>query len=201
MLVTKERRCLDYKLAMAMANSGVVRMVQSYTDAGRTSPVSGLQNAYMARYYEVEYVMQSLIGPGRYHNEFIIGIDLNSPDYPQELPPCRVLSVPRPWVPRVAQNSTGIICLGQKGQFDSRQQLTLAHLILHVARLLNLDEPPPSDRGYCPEATNYWEQELNLQPIVKNLRYPALPMHLLYPEIVTAPPPKPMFRPIGRRPG
>jgi hypothetical protein len=200
MPVTKERRCLDYKSAMAMANSGVVRLVQPYTDSSRAIPVSGLLEAYKARYYEVEYVMRSLIGPGRYYDQFTIGIDLNAPDYPQELPPCRALSVPRPWVPRVS-TAGGQICLGKKGQFDSRQQFTLAHLILHIARLLNIDEPVPSDRGLCPEATDYWERQLTLQPITKNLDYPALPTHLLYPELVAAPPQKPMFRPLGRRQG
>jgi hypothetical protein len=198
MFATKERRRLDYQVAMAMANSGVVRMVQPYTDSSRAIPVSGLLDAYLARYYEVEYVMRSLIGPGRYHHEFIIGIDLNVPDYPQELPPCRALSVPRPWVPRVS-TASGQICLGKKGQYDSRQHFSLAHVILHIARLLNIDEPPPSDRGLCPEATAYWEQQLKLQPITKDLDYPALPTHLLYPELGAAPPTKSMFKPLGRR--
>lgn len=200
MPVTRERLFLDYQLALAMANSGVVRLVQPYADTTRAIPVSLLQEAYKARYYEVEYIMRSLIGPGRYYHQFTIGIDLNVPGYPQELPLCRALSVPRPWVPRVS-TASGQICLGKKGQFDSRQQYTLAHVILHIARLLNIDEPAPSDRGLCPEATEYWERQLMLQPITKDLNYPALPMHLLYPELGTAPPTKPMFRPLGRRQG
>jgi hypothetical protein len=193
-----QRLCLDYKLAMAMANRGVVGSVKAYADSTRAMRVNCLQEACKARYYEIEYAMRSLIGPGRYHDRFTAGIDLNVPDYPQELPPCRVLSSPRPWVPRVSREG-GSICVGQKGQFDSRQQFTLAHLIVHIARLLNLDEPPPSDRGYCPEATDYWERQLRLQPIAKNLDYPALPMHLLYPELMAGPPEKPKFKPLGRR--
>jgi len=200
MPLTPDRLCLDYKLAMAMANSGVVHSVKAYTDSKGCVRVNNLQQACMARYYQVRYMMRSLIGPGRYHDQFIIGIDLNVPDYPQELPPCRALSKPWPWLPRVSKES-GNICVGKKGQFDSRQQFTLAHLILHIARLLNIDEPVPSDRGLCPEATAYWERQLNLQPITKNLDYPALPTHLLYPELVAAPPQKPMFRPLGRKQG
>jgi hypothetical protein len=200
MFATKERLCLDYRLAMAMANNGVVHVVQPYADSSRSIAVISLQEAYKARYYEVTYVMRSLIGPGRYYNHFTIGIDLNASGYPQEFPPCRALSVPRPWVPRVS-TAGGQICLGKKGQFDSRQQFTLAHLILHIARLLNIDEPVPSDRGLCPEATAYWEQHLKLQPITKDLDYPALPTHLLYPDLVAAPPQKPTFKPLGRRQG
>jgi hypothetical protein len=199
MPVTPERLCLDYKLAMAMAYSGVVRWVQVYTDSTRAARVSSLAEAYKARYYVVEYAMRSLIGPGRYHDRFAIGIDLNAPDYPEEFPPCRAVSTPWPWVPRISKES-GAICVGKKGQFDSRQQFTLAHLILHIARLLNLDEPARSnDLGYCPEATAYWFEELKLRPITTSLEYPALPMHLLYPELTPEPPKKPTFRSLGRR--
>jgi hypothetical protein len=200
MPITRQRLCLDYKLAMAMANSGVIGSVKAYTDSACCVRVKDVQQAYMARYYQVRYMMRSLIGPGRYHDQFTIGIDLNVPDYPQEMPPCRALTRPWPWLPRVSKES-GNICLGKRGQFDARQQFTLAHLILHLARLLNIDEPFPSDRGYCPEATDYWQYELNLEPITKNQDYPPLPTQLLYPELLATSGQEPMFRPLGRREG
>jgi hypothetical protein len=61
--------------------------------------------------------------------------------------------------------------------------------MVHVAKLLNFDEPPSTDieYGYQPEAAKYWVNELKRQPISKVV-YPQLPVRVpsLEPEAAPA---------------
>jgi len=55
--------------------------------------------------------------------------------------------------------------------------------LIHLARLLNWDEPlGPGYGGYTPEAATWWRKNIN-RPLEPSLRYPALPVDLLYGEV------------------
>jgi len=58
--------------------------------------------------------------------------------------------------------------------------MPLGGLLVHIAKLLNLDEIPRSYfyGGYNPEAAEYWRNRLLSQPITPELIYPVLPARI-----------------------
>ena len=59
--------------------------------------------------------------------------------------------------------------------------MLLAQLIIHVARLLNFDEPPlQGDDGWNPDAARYWERKLRYGPVDPSVSYPCLPIELTH---------------------
>src|SRR5262249_50449667 len=75
----------------------------------------------------------------------------------------------------------GAICLGELWT-QARGAMTLGHLIVHICKLLNFDEPDrePSYGGWNPAAVNYWRTVLKRQPITKGLVYPTLPAEVTH---------------------
>jgi hypothetical protein len=54
-------------------------------------------------------------------------------------------------------------------------------VVLHVAKLLNWDEPLESlYGGWNPAAVAWWKRHLNSQPITPGLKYPALPLEITH---------------------
>src|SRR5262249_47522355 len=107
-------------------------------------------------------------------------------------PACFVTSRPIPWSPHFLPSS-GAICLGELwGQ--ARGAMTLGHLIVHLCKLLNFDEPDrePSYGGWNAAAVNYWRTVLRRRPVTEGLAYPTLPAEV--PHAVELPQ-KPLFRP------
>jgi hypothetical protein len=77
---------------------------------------------------------------------------------------------------------------------QARGEITLGHLIVHICKLLNFDEPDrePSYGGWNADAVRYWRKELGRQPITKGLVYPTLPAEVTHAVTI---PCKPLFRP------
>src|SRR5262249_40258491 len=139
-------------------------------------PVVREQDAHRACAYLVEYQVRSLVGAGQFHDRFQISIDLLvGGDYPFSQPACFVTSKPIPWSPHFFSKN-GAICLGELWT-QERGSMTLGHLIIHICKLLNFDEPDrePSYIGWNAAAVNYWRTVLHCQPIDKELVYPTLP--------------------------
>lgn len=141
----------------------------------------------------VHYGFPTLAGPGRRLPAATVEFDLLAGgNYPFTSPHVIVLP-PLPWVPRV-HPTAGIVCTGSAWG-EARGQVLLAHLVVQVARLLNLDEPHTgTDFGFQAEATDYWQTRLGGRPLNPGLQYPALPVDLTHG--VSAP--RPRLRPLAR---
>jgi hypothetical protein len=206
----------DWKIVQQM--TGPLLSVQGFKSlndlADRKNPITKSQHAHRAVAYRVEYRVRSLVAEGEFHDRFEVSIDLLSGgDYPFSRPACFVVSRPIPWSPHFLPLK-GAICLGELWT-NARGSITLGHLILHIMRLLNFDEPDrePAYGGWNPEAVRYWRQGLNRRPITAGLAYPVLPPELTHGLNATNRPLfrpalpsvrvksiQPVFRPVGRQP-
>ena len=131
-----------------------------------------------ARLYEVEYRFPVLVGAGRTTDRVLVRFDLLAGgNYPHSEPLVAVVSRPLPWSPHVHPGS-GVVCLG-KGWKANRT--LFAHLVVHVARALNCDEPDlgPGYEGWNGDAVRYWRKELKSRPL-NALVYPVLPSRLTH---------------------
>ncbi|MEO5927528.1 MAG: hypothetical protein ABIO72_02380 [Patescibacteria group bacterium] len=99
-------------------------------------------------------------------------------NYPESTPSAQVVSRPLPFSPHVG--ASGAVCLGESWRLSQGQQL-LGELVVHVARLLNLDEPNPASLdGFDPDALSYWRTVLHGRPLNPGLRLPEVPVDLVY---------------------
>jgi hypothetical protein len=191
----QSRLRFDWTIAQKM--NGPIVSVQAFKGlgdlSGRKDPIVKEEAAHRACVYSIEYQVRSLVGEAKYHDRFEISVDLLSGgNYPYSQPGCFVTSKPVPWSPHFSPHS-GAICLGELWT-EAVGTMTLGHLIVHLARLLNFDEPDrePSYGGWNPEATKYWRTVLKCQPITPGLVYPTLPAEVTHGiEILH----KPLFRP------
>ncbi len=178
----RERLQFDYEVVMPMCSALMnVSAYRSMDDAscGR-SPIQSLRRGHQARVYAVTYQIPTMIGPGQTHVGTTVVFDLLAKgNYPYSEPVAGVVSRPIPWSPHFHQRS-GAVCLGD-GWSRAKRGMLFAQLAVHVARLLNWDEPHrPNYAGWCGAAARYWEQVMNCRPITPNLLYPQLPQHITH---------------------
>ena len=158
----------------------------------RRNPVTSIADGNRATHYRVTYHLRTLTGPGAYSPATTVHFDLlANTDYPQREPSCFVIDSAVPWSPHFATN--GWICIGKIWE-NSDGNMLLGDLLIHVAKLLNFDEPDYIDvdyGGFRPEAVRYWTEKLNRQPLTRNLRYPTivLPEEPAVPTPPSPPPP------------
>lgn len=129
-----------------------------------------------ASLFHVRYLFPMLSTAYAPLDEAVVLFDLDAGgDYPFSKPSAQVLSTPRPLSPHVHPIS-GSICLGETWA-ESRGQMLFAQLLVHVAKLLNLDERDPgaSFDGFNADAIRYWRRTLGSRPLNPALVYPALP--------------------------
>jgi hypothetical protein len=131
---------------------------------------------HLATHYRVDYHIKTLIGCGSYGNRTAVHFDLlANNNYPFTEPSCFVIDSQMPWSPHFWRGYP--ICIGN-GWEQANGKMLLGQLLVHIAKLLNFDEPAYEDPvyvGYNPDALEYWETALAREPITKNLNYPTLP--------------------------
>ena len=177
----KTRLAFDFEVLAAMLPHPLVSMVayRSLRDAEQKRPLShehGLLG--LAEVYDFTYRFPILISEDRKVSaataRFILDV---GGKYPFSVPSAQFLG-PIPWIPHVFPS--GVVCLGDGWRRASGRML-LAQLAVHVAYLLNFDEP---DRGQDIEANNdaldYWRDELNSKPLHPGLEYPTLPLRVTH---------------------
>lgn len=170
------RLAFDFRIIQAIASEVVeVRAFRSRTDAEQQrSEIVDLVHGAQAVFYLARFRVRSLVGPGKFHDRFDVVIDtLAGGNFPYSEPICQVISSPLPWNPHFA---VGVpICLGEIWK-DAKGRMTVAALTVHVAKLLNWDEPSRGAgyAGYRPEAIKWWKDNIG-QPITVGLSYPVLP--------------------------
>jgi len=184
----RSRLSFDYQTVMLM--SCPLMMVEPYRNLddllARRNMITSLDQGHLAVHYRVKYKLNTLVGPGRYSNETTVRFDLFADNnYPESEPPCFVIEGELPWSPHFHPELS--ICTGSIWE-EADGNMLLGELMVHVAKLLNFDEPFTSDvePGYQPEAARYWVDELGQRPISK-LVYPQLPHRI--------PPPPPEVAP------
>jgi hypothetical protein len=123
------------------------------------------------------------VGPGQYSDRTTVKIDLLANNYPYSAPCCWTISTKTPWSPHFREGFP--ICISNDLWESGSGKVLLGHLLIHIAKLLNLDETPRSEfyGGYNPEAAEYWRTKLNSQPINAQLLYPPLPSGIANPTI------------------
>ena len=181
----------DYRVVMAMAESSPLIQVEAFADQHdlkkRRRPITDEKEGGSARYYLVHYDVRSLVGRGKYHEGFDVTFDLVSMGtYPEErggntinaggiIATCT--SHPIPWSPHFL-DGVGTICLGSIWQ--GADHTLLGHGVIHVAKLLNWDEPKSISGGWNPAAVKWWKNKLGAKPLTPGLAYPALPLNLTH---------------------
>lgn len=178
--VLRSRLRFDYQTIMAM--SCPLMTVEAYRNCddllARHNPITSEADGHLAVHYRVKYDIQTLVGPGRYSDSTTVRFDLfANNNYPYTEPACFVIETESktPWSPHFLEGHH--VCIGPSWE-RAEGQMLLGELMVHVAKLLNFDEPPyedPNYGGWRPEAIEYWVKELERQPISKKLEYPPLP--------------------------
>lgn len=189
----QSRLRFDYKVVSLMRSP--LLQVEAYLNVddlkARRNPVTSVSEGHLATHYRVDYNLRTLTGPGSYSKLTTVHVDLFANiDYPVSDPACWVIESELPWTPHVADN--GWICIGKIWEAAAGNML-LGELLVHIAKLLNFDEPEykdPNYEGFRPDAIKYWITELKREPITKNLRYPMIPSLLLDDVTEAAPTPK-----------
>ncbi len=171
----RSRLSFDYQTVMLM--SCPLMEVEAYRNEddllAQRNKITSPEEGHLAVYYRVKYNLKTLVGRGRYSNTTTVQFDLFADnDYPESEPLCSVIGSELPWSPHFHPQMT---CIGPIWK-QADGHMLLGELMVHVAKLLNFDEPPNAniEYGYQPDAARYWVNELERQPISK-LVYPILP--------------------------
>ena len=174
---------VDYRLTMDMRCSIMdVAAYHSKDEASRgVNAITRESDSTDAWFYRVTYRIKTLVAENRYsepeRDPVIILVDLNAHgDYPFSRPESYVIGSTVPWSPHFARGVP--VCFELPGRvWAATGKTTLAHLLLHFARLINFDEviADPNYVGYNPEAVAFWRTALRSRSIVPELSYPVLP--------------------------
>lgn len=190
----QSRLRLDYQVVSLMYSP--LMQVAAYRNVddmrAKRHPVTSVTEGNLATHYRVTYNIRTLTGPGLYSPATTVHFDLMAnPDYPVHEPSCFVIDSPLPWSPHISD--TGWVCIGKIWE-KANGNMLLGELLVHIAKLLNFDEPEYVDAdygGFRPEAVRYWTTELERQPLTRNLHYPMIPPLVPEPEEVHSPAPRP----------
>jgi hypothetical protein len=170
------RLALDYRSTMPLV-SPMIPSILAYPGATAKTPVSAADGERgRATVYVVQYDIKHLVDAGKYGTRCQVRFDLGAAaNYPFDPPSVFVVSTPHPWSPHV-QPGNGAVCLGEIWSHGKGKML-LAQLVLHVARILNCDEP---DRGawyfgWNAAAIGFWRNTMKCRPVTPDLAYPVIP--------------------------
>lgn len=202
----RARRALDFTILSAILTPYWTWTAHASASAWsrKEPPVRFEPDGWRAQFYAVTYRLPLVLsGPGQYMTEVTVCFDTSAPTYPLTAPTTRVVSTPIPWSSHFAAGGT--VCLGEIWN-EARGRMALCQLVLHVLKLINLDEPRHDHPGFSPAASAYWATALNYRPLNRGLRYPTLPTALYDGSLKAPVPPSaivpgqdalPRFRPIN----
>lgn len=170
------RQRADHLLVEALNAAGCRLRVSGHRTAadaraGRSPVTTGDQMP--PSHYRAVYDFDTLRGPGRRHRPTVVHVaPLANGEYPATPPTAWVISDVIPWTPHFAANVP--ICHGSHEWIPNRTQLV--DYIIHIGRLLNFDEPPPTPgyHGYNAQAVAYWRDTMRLRPLDPNVRFPVI---------------------------
>lgn len=177
------RRGLDYRVVRSTNGNGVLgvsahRTLNDLRQGRVIEEAAGVRGE--AQFYLAAYYFPVLIGAGKTTERVLVSFDISSGNYPYAEPLAAVLSRPLPWNPHV-HPSSGIVCIGETWRMG-RGKMLAAQLILHVAKLLNCDEPDRGSGyvGWNGAAINYWRTVMRKAPVTPGLAYPVPPVDITH---------------------
>jgi hypothetical protein len=179
-----DRLALCYRATVRLSAPGLrsVRAFGSEAELRAGRELSAEEGeAGRALFYLVEYAFPILVGPGPTTDRAVARFDLLAGgNYPYSDPSVAILTRPLPWSPHV-RPQTGAVCIGEGWKHASGRMLA-AHLVVHVMRLLNCDEPErdPSYGGWNAAAVRYWRTTMRTKPLNPDLQYPVLPAEITH---------------------
>lgn len=174
----RTRLKMDYQLVVKMRSP--LMTITAYRNAddlnNRRNPIVSEEEGHLATHYLVDYYIRTLVGPDEYSDKTSVKFDLlANGNYPYTIPGCYVTSSRLPWTPHFKAGNIPI-CTDYDMWEAAKGRLSLAHWVIHVAKLLNFDEIPRTENygGFNPDAARYWREKLKMQPLTP-LEYPPLP--------------------------
>lgn len=174
------RRVLDFKIARDMC--GPTFLAEAYRSADdrdqRRRAVVSEDEAGNASSYRFAFKIPTLVARDVFAPMTEIGVDTDVADYPLKEPRTSILSSHVPWSPHFMRGAP--VCIGGEFWLPRRGHVTIGHLALHLARLLNWDEKGrgPGYVGWNGEAVNYQREKYHGRPLDPNVVYPILPSWL-----------------------
>ena len=176
------RLALDYRTLQGLSREtlGEIRAFSAVAPAARELGAAEGE-AGRAAVYAVEYRLPHLVSRGRTADAAVAVFDLHAGgNYPYSEPAVAFASRPLPWSPHV-HPSTGSVCIGGAWK-NAGGTMLLAHLVVHVARIINFDEPGAYASGnhWNASAVEFWKASLGGGPFVRDLRYPRLPVAITH---------------------
>jgi hypothetical protein len=143
--------------------------------------ITSIENGHQATRYRIDYHVRTLIARGRWQETTSIGFDLSVDDYPTHEPANWIMSDNAPFSPHFRRGSP--VCTGELWS-AARGHVLFAHLVLHVARLLNWDEVARGGgySGWNEDAIRYHRDHFAGRPLNSSLRLPTLPVHVTHGE-------------------
>jgi hypothetical protein len=181
----RKRYAFDYRVVREL--DGPVLTVRAFGSTRdletNTNPIESTDSAEQATRYRIDYHVRTLIGRGQWQPVTSIGFDLAVENYPTGEPANWIISDHIPYSPHFRKGSP--VCTGEMWS-DAGGRLLFAHLVLHVARLLNWDEVARGGGyvGWNLDAIEYHRQHFAGRPLDTSLRLPPLPAHLTHGESV-----------------
>lgn len=194
----KSRLMLDYRVCQRMF--GGVFTGEAYRTTSdleqRRNPITSVQDAGLAVKYRIDFQVKTLIGRGPTADHTIFGFDLEVGNYPYNEPYAWLISSHVPYSPHF--KASWPICTGN-GWEQANGHMLLGELLVHIAKLLNWDEKNIVNEEWQRDAIKYHRKVYKGRPITPGLRYPVVPVDLLYGSNAAPPPPPPprhfLFRP------
>lgn len=173
-----QRLQMDFASVQCLLHqNGCVDAFKAFTDATMKREVKTYEQSHLARFYLVRYGISLPINTKDRIANVVLSFDLSRvfESYPKsEVHDVRARN-PIPWHHRIHKN--GSFCTG--GFRD--ENFLLGNNVVHLARMLNFDEPPGSverDKGYRSEAAKWYQKTFN-GPVNPNIKYPIINQRLL----------------------
>jgi hypothetical protein len=183
-----QRRRFDYEvLADMQCPTFVSEAYASVDDLNRRRhPIQSVEQAGRASKYRVTLRIPTLIGPGKFSPQTEIGLDIDVSDYPRNPPNSWIISTV-PWSPHFLQNAP--ICIGEEFWMTRNGYVTLGHLVIHIARMLNWDEKGRGAgyQGWNRPAIDYHRKHYGTRSLDPDVVYPHLPSSLTATDKAPAP--------------
>ncbi len=177
-----DRWKFDHRVITEMAATTDLFTVEAYATAADIRLRRLAHPDMTPRAYTVTYHVPTLIGEGKGRGEFAprteMSIDLATPGYPLSPPNVVVISPHMPYSPHFRIGSP--VCIGSEIWGDRRGHVTLGHLVIHLAKLLNWDEEMRGGGyvGWNAAAIAFHKRVFKSQPLNPDLVYPGLPKFL-----------------------
>jgi hypothetical protein len=171
------RRTLDFRILQDMGCQ--IFQAEAYkSDADRRTRVNRVvdeEGAINVSKYRFIYRLPTMVDKDVFERVTEIGIDTDVPDYPIQEPGTSILSSHTPWSPHFKSGLP--VCIGGEFWAPKRGHVTLGHLAIHLAHLLNWDEKGRGAGyvGWNAAAVAHHRDKYRGAPLNAEIDYPTLP--------------------------